>query len=187
MSKVQLAGNANGTGIFTIASPNSNTDRTLTLPDSSGTLLNNSSNANFPAGSIVQAVSFTLATSIGTSSSSDVDTGLTASITPKSSTNKILVIISTALRATGTGGNCYVYQKLWRGAIGSGTLLLNHYPITGSQNTDHRGVGTFTYLDSPATASSVTYRVSINSGYATSVAINDTTSPSTITLLEVAA
>jgi len=38
MSKVQLAGNASGTGIFTIASPNSNTDRTLTLPDATGTL-----------------------------------------------------------------------------------------------------------------------------------------------------
>ena len=40
MSKVSLAGNASGTGIFTIASPNSNTDRTQTLPDSSGTLIN---------------------------------------------------------------------------------------------------------------------------------------------------
>lgn len=39
MSKVQLQGNASGTGIFTIASPNSNTDRTLTLPDDTGTLL----------------------------------------------------------------------------------------------------------------------------------------------------
>lgn len=38
MSKVQLQGNASGTGIFTIASPNSNTDRTLTLPDAAGTL-----------------------------------------------------------------------------------------------------------------------------------------------------
>jgi hypothetical protein len=38
MSKVQLAGNASGTGIFTIASPNSNTDRTLTLPDATGTV-----------------------------------------------------------------------------------------------------------------------------------------------------
>ncbi len=38
MSKVQLAGNANGTGIFTIASPNSNTDRTINLPDATGTV-----------------------------------------------------------------------------------------------------------------------------------------------------
>jgi hypothetical protein len=43
MSKVQLQGNASGTGIFTIASPNSNTDRTLTLPDNSGTLINTGS------------------------------------------------------------------------------------------------------------------------------------------------
>jgi hypothetical protein len=38
MSKVQLQGNVSGTGVFTIASPNSNTDRTLTLPDATGTV-----------------------------------------------------------------------------------------------------------------------------------------------------
>jgi hypothetical protein len=39
MSKVALSGNASGTGTFTIASPNSNTDRTLSLPDNTGTIL----------------------------------------------------------------------------------------------------------------------------------------------------
>jgi len=39
MSKVALSGNALGTGTFTIASPNGNTDRTLTLPDNTGTIL----------------------------------------------------------------------------------------------------------------------------------------------------
>jgi len=43
MSKVQLQGNASGTGVFTIASPNSNTDRTLTLPDNTGTILTSAS------------------------------------------------------------------------------------------------------------------------------------------------
>ncbi len=38
MSLVKVQGNASGTGIFTIAAPNSNTDRTLTLPDSTGTI-----------------------------------------------------------------------------------------------------------------------------------------------------
>lgn len=38
MSKVALSGNASGTGTFTIASPNSNVDRTLSLPDASGTV-----------------------------------------------------------------------------------------------------------------------------------------------------
>lgn len=39
MSKVALSGSALGTGTFTIASPNSNTDRTLSLPDATGTIL----------------------------------------------------------------------------------------------------------------------------------------------------
>jgi hypothetical protein len=39
MSKITLTGNVSGTGTFTIASPNSNNDRTLNLPDNSGTVL----------------------------------------------------------------------------------------------------------------------------------------------------
>ena len=38
MSKISLSGNASGTGTLTIAAPNTNTDRTLNLPDSAGTL-----------------------------------------------------------------------------------------------------------------------------------------------------
>jgi hypothetical protein len=44
MSKIALASNADGTGTFTIASPNSNSDRTLNLPDNSGTVLTSASN-----------------------------------------------------------------------------------------------------------------------------------------------
>lgn len=39
MSLIKLQGNASGTGAFTIAAPNSNTDRTLTLPDATGTVV----------------------------------------------------------------------------------------------------------------------------------------------------
>ena len=39
MSQVTISGNAGGTGIFTIASPATNTNRTLTLPDNTGTFL----------------------------------------------------------------------------------------------------------------------------------------------------
>jgi hypothetical protein len=38
MSRIALSGNLSGTGTFTLASPNSNSDRTLNLPDSAGTL-----------------------------------------------------------------------------------------------------------------------------------------------------
>jgi hypothetical protein len=39
MSQVTLQGNASGTGVFTVAAPNSNTSRTLTLPDATGTVV----------------------------------------------------------------------------------------------------------------------------------------------------
>ena len=38
MSKITLSSNASGTGTLTIASPNTSTNRTLTLPDSTGTM-----------------------------------------------------------------------------------------------------------------------------------------------------
>jgi hypothetical protein len=50
MSNVALSGNASGTGTFTIASPNSNTDRTLNLPDASGTLANTDASGNLLVG-----------------------------------------------------------------------------------------------------------------------------------------
>jgi len=43
MSKVAITGNAAGTGVFTVASPNSNVDRVLTLPDETGTVVSTGS------------------------------------------------------------------------------------------------------------------------------------------------
>jgi len=41
MAKVQIKTNANGTGILTIQAPNTDTDRTMNIPDSDGTMLLN--------------------------------------------------------------------------------------------------------------------------------------------------
>ena len=38
MAKVKIQGNASGTGIITLTAPNTNTDRTITLPDGDVTL-----------------------------------------------------------------------------------------------------------------------------------------------------
>jgi len=48
MSKVAITGNASGTGTFTLAAPNSNSDRTLTLPDVTGTIVTTGSSPSFP-------------------------------------------------------------------------------------------------------------------------------------------
>ena len=70
MSKIALEPNASGTGTFSIASPDSNSNRTLTLPDSTGTL---ATTADIPA-----AGGMTLLGTIATTSGSSVTlSGLT--------------------------------------------------------------------------------------------------------------
>jgi hypothetical protein len=69
MSKIALSGNASGTGIFTIASPNGNTDRTLTLPDNTGTILTTAT-----AGVPVNGPAFSAYQSAGTVLSNGVST-----------------------------------------------------------------------------------------------------------------
>jgi hypothetical protein len=39
LSKIALSGNASGTGTLTLSAPNTDTDRTLTLPDNTGTII----------------------------------------------------------------------------------------------------------------------------------------------------
>jgi hypothetical protein len=63
MSKIALSGNASGTGTFTFAAPGTNTDRTLTLPDASGTL---ATTADIPAAGGMTLLG-TLATTSGSS------------------------------------------------------------------------------------------------------------------------
>jgi hypothetical protein len=50
MSQVKISGNASGTGVLTIAAPNTNTDRSITIPDKAGAIA-------VGAGTIVQVVS----------------------------------------------------------------------------------------------------------------------------------
>ena len=52
MSKIALEGNASGTGTFTVAAPNTNSNFTLTLPESSGTLATTIT-AGFASGTIM--------------------------------------------------------------------------------------------------------------------------------------
>ena len=53
MSKISLAPNISGSGTFTIAAPDSSTDRTLTLPDNSGTVVVTGSTALTPSGTVI--------------------------------------------------------------------------------------------------------------------------------------
>jgi len=54
MSKVKIQGNASGTGVLTVTAPNTSTDRTITLPDTTGTLLDE--NSSVPAANLTGTV-----------------------------------------------------------------------------------------------------------------------------------
>jgi hypothetical protein len=185
MSQVRVSGNASGTGVFTIASPNSNSNQTLTLPDSSGTFLTTAS-----AGTVLQVVNATFSTQAVSSSSTFADTGLTASITPTSASSKILVLVNQA----GCGkqnSNTYLYLRLLRNA----TAISNFERLAGYNNTstdNFIGSCSVCYLDSPATTSATTYKTQLASGNNTSqvytqIEIGGGTTMSTITLMEIAA
>jgi len=73
MSKIALSPDDSGTGTFTLASPNSNTNRTLTLPDSAGELLTTTGDGSGLTGIVIPPV-FNPVAVTGTTPSLDVGT-----------------------------------------------------------------------------------------------------------------
>ena len=142
-----------------------------------------------PAGAVLQVVNVTYSTSITTTSTTYVDTGLTASITPSSSTNKILVLVDMAdvgkSGGTGTGG----YGKI--NIVRNSTQLIEiskQYGYTGNTNPNSIGSVSSNYLDSPATTSSTTYKIQYAlAGSNGTMEVNASNGTSTITLMEIAA
>jgi hypothetical protein len=185
MSKVQLQGNASGTGIFTIASPNSNTDQTLTLPNQTGTILTNASTTGFPAGSVLQVVNSIRTAGDATTSVTFVATGLSASITPTSATSKILIICTAPLY--NAGDNFHQYTTIYRGGS---NLVANEMQLfaAGGSVSGRWSNGSMTYFDSPSTTSSTTYTVYFRSLTAgNQVNYSTAGQPSIMTLMEIAA
>lgn len=140
--------------------------------------------AAIPSGTVLQVVTFTSSAAFSTSLTTDVATALTATITPKNTSSRILVVVTANLRATGAGGgNCYVQPKLYRGA----SVIWDGFAQVGNfGSTDFRGMGGVSYVDSPSSASATTYTLYLNSAYATGVFMNDGGGTSTITLIEIA-
>jgi hypothetical protein len=155
----------NGTNYVEITAPASLTaDRTLTLPDETGTIITTAGvpASSLPAGSVLQVVSATTTGTVTTTSTSFVETGLEVSITPSSASNKILVMASYMLNYIGTGN--WVYSTLYRGATNLGTTEgFNgiYQAITGGITQDMHVPASIVYLDSPSTTSSTLYEVYI--------------------------
>lgn len=212
MSKIALTGNASGTGTFTLASPNSNSNYQLDLPAESGTIVTSVSGLNATnltsgtipkarmyAGAVLQVLQTTKTDTFSSSSATWVDiTGLSVSITPSSASNKVLIIgVVQAVNGTTTGSVIRLMRDST--AISQATSTGNRQSGSSTElftgRSDNYFSSVATYLDSPATTSAVTYKIQIlPNSYAAyvnrSVADTDSTGYSRgvsyITVMEVA-
>jgi len=182
MSKIALTPNASGTGTLTIAAPNTSTDRTLTLPDSTGTV-----DTLQRAGNVIQVVQATTSTQTVGASSSFFDTTLQGSITPSSSSNKILITVN--LAGTGVSGLSSATDRVHYRILRDASEIHYWEKINGYTNSSvamANSVST-TKLDSPSTTSSVTYKVQMHGHSSEQVIAQWQSGISTITLMEIAA
>lgn len=110
-------------------------------------------------GHVVQVVQSTRATETSSTSSTFSDTGLSLSITPKSNTSKIMVMFSLGSSGVNnTAAEARGYFRLMRASTEIYRMDVRAYDYGGSGSIDF-GVYAQSYLDSPATASSVTYSI----------------------------
>ena len=106
----------------------------------------------YPTGGIVQVKSMKITSTVSTTSTSYVDTGLTLSITPSKTSSKILVMYDAGVSISASAGGQInrilrdSTEIMYRGVVWS---------TAGSMN----GSTSVAYLDSPSTTSSVTYKV----------------------------
>jgi len=173
MSSMVLSGDTSGT--VTVTVPAVAGTNTLTLPAVTGTILTNKS-----VGTVLQVINGTVASQTSTTSTSYVTTGLSASITPQSTNNKILIIYNGYGYCSGSG---QMVTNIYRNStpLASGT-----YGFTENNGTSLVAALATNYLDSPSTTSSITYTVYFKSVSGT-VYVQIDSIPSSITLMEIAA
>ena len=174
MSRVVIKGDASGTGDFTIAAPNSNTDRTLTLPDVTGTVLTSGSNADFPAGSVLQVVSTTtdgLITTTTQGAPSTITNGaevFSISFTPQRSNSVLLAQTSSISVHEESNFGDIPWLALWDGSTfisaNSGTWRYNLFG--GSYNAAYRTLNESWTLTNSNTRT-ISVRAGINAGTGT--------------------
>lgn len=156
--------------------------------DSSGiTMASGKTIAGITTGKVLQVVQGTHSTNVTTSSSTYVDTGLTASITPSSASNKILVMVShSQCNKTSANSQNALGLKLFRDS----TEVYFPTSLSGYNNSANGAIFevSFNYLDSPSTTSSVTYKTQFANGgnNGAEVGVQSSSKTSTMILMEVA-
>jgi len=142
-------------------------------------------------GKVLQVVQAVYTTASTNTTETYADTGLTASITPSSSSSKVLVFISQGTLADRASGSCGNHLQILRGAtVVHENTRSGGIAAGGASSTSLNSQQVLIYLDSPATTSSTTYKTQgrLNTATASSVVVfQENSRPSTITLMEIGA
>jgi hypothetical protein len=137
---------------------------------------------NLPTGNILQVVSYSYAGETSTTSTSFTDTPLTVSITPKFATSKIFVIYT---GSAGNNGSNTTYLTFTRNGTNlSGTQGFMRIWFASATSYSFGGFS-MSCLDSPATTSSLTYKVQFKTSSGTTY-VSSGGSTDTITVMEIA-
>lgn len=157
----------------------------LILDGSNGLTFPNST-VQASAGSVIQVVNATYSTQVSTTGTSFVATGLTASITPKFATSKIIVIVNQNGCGKNSTGAPSLGLRLYRN--GSSIAIFAQDSLYSGTSVELREMSySITYQDSPATTSATTYSTVFNNNQASgTVYVNYGSDVSTITLMEIA-
>lgn len=144
-------------------------------------------------GKILQSIPINKTDTFTTSSGAFIDiTGVTVDITPVSASNTVKITLSTTLSNTTTNGGIHI--RLLRDAtpIALGDAAGSRIQATAaafvSNNADPRNVS-FTFTDTPATTSQVTYKIQIRATTGTATVnragadVDNATYPRTITTI----
>jgi len=111
-------------------------------------------------GGVLQVVNTIKTNQFTTTSGSPVDvTGLSASITPSSTSSKVLVIAWVVISTSGGGGDGFARLVRDSTAIGNGDG--GYFGQSAGQDYFAGHSKPITYLDSPATTSSTTYKIQV--------------------------
>ena len=123
-----------------------------------GTSISLGGSETITAGKIGQIISSSYSTQLNVSSDGDTDTGLTASITPSSTSSKILVL---AYVTAGKNGSTWITLRLKRNTGTNLILYAQSAGFTDNSNYNWLGTQTVMHLDSPNTTSTTSYKVTI--------------------------
>jgi len=129
------------------------------------------------AGKVLQVKFISRATAIQTQSTTYVTTGLTLSITPSSTSSKILIRFNVPSYIN--ANNYHMYITLFRGTVSGTNLATSPSVDFGHLSTvsggEVHGMLSGEFLDSPSTTSSVTYTIGykVNTGAAVAGVFRD--------------